>query len=336
MKTEFRMSPEARYCADTFNGAVAAAALSAAWEIGLLDELDKHQEVDLTDFAAVRRFHLPSLRGIALALSGRKIVELDRDGGVARVGPGFAEAFQTKGMFYWLTRGCGEIFTMLPQLSRDGERSGQRLRRDAAAISVACRSVARSFFDPPLFSILAGVPFRTVADLGCGSADRIITIVSHDAQRRAIGIDIADGALEVARDAVATAGVGERVTLVRDDVLNLAPDPRYAEVDLVTCFLMGHDFWPRENCVKVLHRLRDAFPNAGNLILADTCRSTGVASGEFPLFTLGFELVHSVLDQYLPTAEEWEMALADSGWSCAERRTIDLPAFSFIFRLVPA
>jgi phenylpyruvate C(3)-methyltransferase len=34
--------------------------------------------------------------------------------------------------------------------------------------------------------------------------------------------------------------------------------------------------------------------------------------------------------------DEWEVALADSGWRCVERRTIDLPAFSFIYRLVPA
>lgn len=336
MSPYLTMSPEARYCADTFNGAIAAAALSAAWEIGLLDELETHRTVDLAAFATTTGSHPPSVRSIALALSGRQIVVLDATGTVARPGPGFEEASRTKGFFYWLTRGSGEIFTTLPRLIHEDERAIRRLHRDSAAISVACRSIARTFFDPPLQEMLSGISFDTVADLGCGSADRIITIAQQHPAVRAIGIDIAQGAMMVAKGAVADAALDDRVTLIQDDVLNLAPSQAYEEVDLVTSFLMGHDFWPLEDCVKTLRRMREVFPNAKNLILGDTCRSTGVEAGQFPLFTLGFELVHAVLDQFLPTAEEWEVALADSGWRCAERRMIDLPAFSFIFRLEPA
>ena len=35
------LSKEARYCADTFNGAVAAAALGAAWDIGADEQLHR-------------------------------------------------------------------------------------------------------------------------------------------------------------------------------------------------------------------------------------------------------------------------------------------------------
>ncbi|GIF09352.1 class I SAM-dependent methyltransferase [Actinoplanes siamensis] len=336
MTVDLNLSSDARYCADTFNGAVAAAALSAAWEIGLLDELDESGLVDLSQFAERRGVHLPTLHSIVLALTGRRIATLDAERRIARPGMGFAEAFRTRGFFYWLTQGCGELFTDLPRLSSEKVRAEHGLQRDSAAISRACRSIARNFFDPPLAELLAGIEFTSLADLGCGSGDRVISIVDGHPGSRGIGIDIAQGALEVAAEAVADAGLEDRITLLRDDVLNLTPNEKFAEVDLLTSFLMGHDFWPLENCRRTLRQLREAFPNAKGLLLGDTCRSTDVAEGEYPLFTLGFELVHSTMGQFLPTLQEWETALDGSGWRCHERRLIDLPAFSFIYHLVPA
>jgi len=321
---------EARYCADTFNGAVATAALSAAWDIGLLDELADRDTVDVPEFTARTGTHPGALRKILVALSSRRIVVLDAGPNLAQRGPGFDEAFRTKGFFYWLTRGCGELFTDLTALVADADRE---MLRDSRAISVACRSIARTFFDPPLRDILDGIDFTTVADLGCGSGDRIIMLAEQRPAIRAIGVDIAQGALAVAREAVREAKLEERITLTRDDVLNMSPRPEYADVDLVTCFLMGHDFWPRDNCVKTLQQLRENFPNLRNLILGDTCRSVGVEGPDLPMFTLGFETVHAVMDQYLPTLDEWYSVIDESGWHLADQRLIDLPAFSFIFQL---
>lgn len=327
---------EARYCADTFNGAVAAAALSVAWDIGLLDELADRDAVDIPQFTARTRTHPEAVRKVLLALSSRRIVVLDAGPDLAQRGPGFDEAFRTRGFFYWLTRGCGELFTDLTTLVRDDERAGRQMRRDARAISVACRSIARTFFDPPLRDLLEGIDFTTVADLGCGSGDRIIMLAEQRPSVRAIGVDIAAGAVAVAREAVREAKLEKRITLSQDNVLEMSLRPEYADVDLVTCFLMGHDFWPRDNCVKTLRQLRENFPNLRNLVLGDTCRSVDVDGPDLPMFTLGFETVHAVMDQYLPTLDEWYSVIEESGWHLADQRLIDLPAFSFIFRLTPA
>ncbi|KAB2343771.1 MULTISPECIES: class I SAM-dependent methyltransferase [Actinomadura] len=327
---------EARYCADTFNGAVAAAALSAAWDIGLLDELADRDAVDVPEFTARTRTHPEAVRRILVALSSRRIVVVDAGPNLARRGPGFDEAFRTRGFFYWLTRGCGELFTDLTTLVRTDERADRQMRRDSRAISVACRSIARNFFDPPLRDLLDGIDYTTVADLGCGSGDRIIMLAERQPAIRAIGVDIAPGALTVAGEAVRDANLTDRITLLRDDVLNMSPRPEYADAELVTCFLMGHDFWPRDNCVKTLQKLRETFPNGRNLLLGDTCRSVGVEGPDLPMFTLGFETVHAIMDQYLPTLDEWYSVIDESGWRLADQRLIELPAFSFIFHLTPA
>ncbi|MFD2467874.1 class I SAM-dependent methyltransferase [Amycolatopsis silviterrae] len=327
---------ESRYCADTFNGAVAAAALSAAWDIGLLEELAERGAVELPEFTARTSTHPDGVRQVLAALSSRRIVVFDAGGEVVRRGPGFDEAFRTRGFFYWLTRGCGELFTDLTTLVRVEEGADRQMRRDARAISVACRSIARNFFDPPLREVLDGLDFTTVADLGCGSGDRIIMLARERPGVQAIGVDIARGALAVAGEAVREAKLEDRITLTQDDVLDMLPRPEYADVDLVTCFLMGHDFWPRDACAKTLQRLREIFPNLRGLILGDTCRSVGVEGPDLPMFTVGFETVHAIMDQYLPTLDEWYSVIAESGWHLADQRLIDLPASSFIFHLTPA
>lgn len=333
--TSTRLTSEQRYCADTFNAAVAASALSAAWETGLLDELEHHRRVDVAEFAQRQDADPAVLRVLLAALSSRRIVRFDAGTEVATVDCGFDSAYATKGFFYWLTRGCGELFsTMLPKIG-NRDRQGLQVRRDARAISVACRSIARTFFDPPFRDLIADLDFRTVADLGCGSADRLVMLARQYPGITGIGIDIAEDAIAVAKAAVGEAGLEEQISLVDDDALSLSPRPEYRDVELVTCFLMGHDFWPRENCVRSLRRLRETFPSIRYLVLGDTSASTDVSGPDYPLFTLGFETAHAVMDQYLPTLAEWESVLAESGWRIDDRRVIDLPAFSFIYRLVP-
>lgn len=327
---------ETRYCADTFNSTVAALALSTAWDIGLLDELHTNQHVDVAQFAARNNMHRPTLNYLLVAMSSRRIVELDTERDVAVPGPGFADAFLNRGFFYWLTRGCGDLLTSLPSFVEDRNGRTKSIHRDARAISVACRAIARSFFDGPLLELLDGLDTGTIADLGCGSGDRIVMLAKLMPDVRAIGIDIADDALTVAKTAISEAGMEHRVRLVEDNVLTMTPDPAYADVELVTCFLMGHDFWPREQCVRTLRRLREVFPRVRHLLLGDTCRSTGLSGTELPMFTLGFETVHAVMDQYLPTLAEWDSVLDEGGWHRVESRFIDLPAFSFIHRLRPA
>jgi SAM-dependent methyltransferase len=336
MSEENSRTAAARYCADTFNAAIAAAAVSAAWEMGLLDELERERSIDVVEFCGQRNSHRPTVQSILLALSSRSIVELSSDRSRASRGEQFDIVFQAKGFFYWLTRGCGELFSTLPSLVDDSVGRTGKIQRDSRAIGIACRDIARAFFDPPLWEIMQDVPFSRIADLGCGSGDRIATIVAANPGTRAIGIDIADGALAVAKEAIAEADLEDRITLVQDDVQHLTSRYEYDEVDLVTCFLMGHDFWPRDNAVRILTELKTVFPRAANLVLGDTCRSSGLTGAQYPMFSLGFETVHSVMDQYLPTLGEWDEIFSESGWYRADQRMIDLPAFSFIFRLTPA
>jgi len=174
---------------------------------------------------------------------------------------------------------------------------------------------------------------RLVADLGCGSGDRVIQVLSKNPHAGGIGIDISPAAVDMARREAGEAGLAERTSFVEADVLKLQPSPAFEEVDLLTCFMMGHDFWPRQSCISTLARLREAFPNVRRLILGDATRSGDIADLELPIFTLGFELAHDLMGAFLPTAQDWESVFEECGWKLRSKHPIDVAVGEIIFDL---
>jgi SAM-dependent methyltransferase len=323
-------------CAQIFNATVVAAAISASWELGILDELHEHSELDVTTFSSNRGLHEESVKAIFAALAKQEIIETDCDWTTVAPGPCFSEIYQTKGFFYWLTRGCGELFSTLAAKAPNSARVGSFIHRDMRAVGIATQDIGEIFVDPLLRSILDQLSFATAADLGCGSGHRLACMAATRPDLRGIGIDIAPAALAVARETVQEMGLVKRIDLVHADAAALTPQPEFADVELVTCFFMGHDFWPRENCVESLKRIRTAFPRIKHFLLGDTYRSEGQSYAQPPIFTLGFEVAHAVMGKYVPTLSEWMEAFEEAGWECVEQHHIDPPPFTVIFHARPA
>ena len=110
------------------------------------------------------------------------------------------------------------------------------------------------------------------------------------------------------------------------------PSPEFSQVDVIFCFFMGHDLWPRANCLSTLRGIRSVFPRAKRFLLCDTYRSDLLPSDETPIFTLGFELTHAAMGQYIPGLSEWMDLFQEAGWTCVDRRDVGIP-FSAIFDL---
>ncbi|WP_410672789.1 SAM-dependent methyltransferase [Amycolatopsis sp. cmx-4-68] len=319
--------------AGLFNSAVAAFAVATAWEVGALDVLDDGSRLDIPGFCAARDLHVPSVRSMFAALASVGVVVREGDAVVA--GPEFAEVHRAKAFFHWLTIGCGELFANMPRIVRNSGRTGEFFRRDAAAIGFACRDINRQAFDPVFAEALAGLdfPVRKVADLGCGSGGRLVQLARRFPGVRGVGVDIAPAVLRSANQHAEAEGFGGRFEFVEADVRALGPEPRFAGVELLTCFMMGHDFWPRERCVATLRMLRAAFPDVRRFLLGDTARLEGVPDREKPVFTLAFETAHDLMGVDLPTLAQWEGVFAESGWRLLRARPVEVPAASVIYEL---
>jgi SAM-dependent methyltransferase len=316
-----------------YNSAVAAWAIGAAWEVGALDELRERQTLDAEEFAARRGLDLVATVGMFRALAAVDVVE--REHTAVRVSTNFDEVYRNKSFFHWLSRGNADVFRQMPSVLAGDNAVGEIFKRDAAAIAFACREMNELCYDPTFWAAMDRLdfPFRTVADLGCGSGGRVMDVLNRYPGTRGIGIDIARPSLEVARRELAEAGLGDRAIFLEGDVLQLAPRPEYAEVDLLTSFMMGHDFWPRERCVATLRRLREVFPNVRRFLLGDATRTVGVHDADLPIFTLGFELGHDLMGSYLPTLADWDSVFEEGGWRLVRTNRIDFAVGEVIFEL---
>jgi hypothetical protein len=322
-------------CAAIFNSAIAAAAISAASELGVIDEIEQSGHLDISAFVDDRSLHGESIRAMLVALASFEIVELDDAREKVQPGPGFAEVHRLQGFFYWLVRGYGHLLTNLPDSTRNAARSGDFYHRDVRAVSLASAQMSAVSVDPLFLSIIEPLTFTATADLGCGSARRLIQMIADRPAVRGVGVDIAPAALAVARESVAAAGLTGSIGLVEASVTDLTPRPEFADVELVTCFFLGHDFWPRARCVNALRGVRQAFPHVEHFLLCDTYRSSTVPSAADQIFTLGFELTHAVMGQYLPSLAEWRDVFEESGWSSAGEHPVEVPPSTAIFHLRP-
>lgn len=343
MATNSTISDPERAIASIFNSAVAAPAIGAAWELGLLDELKDQKKVDVQAFAAKYDLDCSSIQGLVTALAVVGIVVVGRDQNTVAPGRLLDEAYRTKSLFHWLTLGSGELFSRMQHVLRNQNRTGDFYRRDSAAIAYACRDINRQYFDPVFWTAMDGLDtnFHSVVDLGHGSGERLMQILDRYPRATGIGIDLASPAVKFASAEAMHRGFGDRLSFIEGDARDLHYRDEFAQVDLLTCFMMGHDFWPRENCVATLQRLRKAFPKARRFLLGDATRillnSTGskhaVKVENVPIFTLGFEFGHAMMGVYLPTMEEWEGVFAEGGWRCLKKHLIETLSSPVIFEL---
>jgi phenylpyruvate C(3)-methyltransferase len=322
-----------------FNSTIAAASISAAFEIGLLDALKDGRPLNVTGYCGEYQLDPATVRAMLYALASFDIVRLDAASDRAWSGTLFAEVFSTKGYFMWLVRGYGKMWQDLGVLARRGHQLSEPSNSDTAArdgmsIARASRDYGANFVDRHFDQLLDVEEFSVVADLGCGSAGRLQRILGRYANARGIGIDINSGTVELARDAVNRASGSDRLRIVQADVRHLAPSPQFREVDVLLCFFMGHDLWPRPQCVAVFRSLLKIFPAVKRFLFCDTYRSDAPPSSSLPTFTLGFEVSHAVMGQYIPTEAEWIELFEESGWYSAEKCPIDIP-FSSMFDLRP-
>ena len=171
-----------------FNSAVAAFAISAAWELGALDKLRDDGELDVAAFAQFRGLDVASTVGMFRALASVHVVE--RDDTKVTVGRHFDEVYRNRSFFHFATRGCGELFRQMPSVLVKQNRVGKFYRRDPAAIAYACREINQICYQPAFLDAMDRLDFEftRVVDLGCGSGGRVIDSLNRILELELAGV----------------------------------------------------------------------------------------------------------------------------------------------------
>lgn len=322
-----------------FNATIAGAAIAAALELGITDELKNVGVLNIPVFCSMHDLDAGCVLQIIRALAAFDIACLDSETQLITPGPAFQQLDSDNGYFLWLVGGYGYALQNLAGLARRSSSSSSvdgrlLVNRNGRAVSLAAKHYGVNYVDREFLAALGPCEDDVIADLGCGSAARLIDIVVRYPGVRGIGIDIDPSAISVARETIKLSGFDNHIQLVCADVRKLNPDAAFAPVTVLTSFFMGHDLWPKAHCLEVLQILRRCFPKVKRLLLCDTYLSECFATKDLPIFTLGFELLHAVMRQQIPTRSQWMDLFAESSWECVNIRPIGIP-YSVIFELNP-
>jgi histidinol-phosphate aminotransferase len=325
--------------ADLFNGYVGAKVAVAMHELGLFAELSTGERTATGDLAA-RLGADPVLLGALLEVA-RRLGYLERDGGdgIALTREG-AELARLQGFFTWAVGGYGDLLGQLAPMARRSRTFAVDVFRDEGKVAVGAGEVDAALMVPILDDVLDSLELRLIADLGCGNAARLIRLCQRRPGLAGIGVDVSEDACALAREAVASAGLQARISIVRGDALALQgeaarPAAATGEVDLVCSFFMLHDLLARyERPSAALRALRGAFPTTRYFLLADTVRSAADEDAGLPIFSLGFELVHTFMNVPLYTKECYEAFFVEAELTIESCRPFGAPS-SWLYLLRP-
>lgn len=226
------------------------------------------------------------------------------------------------------------LYELVPTL-REEKRYGVDFIRRGDLVAKGSYYTGRQNY-PWVVSELSRLGVKTVADLGCGSADVLIAFCSLDGELRGVGIDIAPGALEEARRRVEAAGLADRIRLQQGDLTR--PESFEAEVEDVQAFngiMVFHEFLRdgEDAVVEIFQRMKRRFPGR-YLLVGEFDR---VSDEEFRAMPYP-DRIHPLFYQYVIHPLTWQgLPISKASWlRLFERAGLDVVTVKddFPFRLV--
>jgi hypothetical protein len=309
---------------ELFNGYVGAGVAFALEQNGVLDVLRQRGSVSHEELSRLTSTRPDRLRTLIDAAVRLRLI--DRRSDCLSLTASGLELARHVGYFVWVVGGCGGVVGSLGDWARGERQFGVDIHRDMVQVAAGSARCDEAFMAPILRQVLDHLDFRCVADLGCGDATRLVRICDRYPATLGLGVEISPDACRVARERVAEAGMGGRVHVWQGDATDFAAERELREqVDLVCSFLLLHDLFAAMSPPEALFaRLRETFPNARRYLFADT-NAMPWDGREPAIFTVGFELVHGVMDVPLRTVEEYEQIIARSGLVLERRLPFGVP-----------
>jgi histidinol-phosphate aminotransferase len=297
----------------------------AAHELGLWREFeaDPERALDVEAFVADRGLDARNTFGIVDHLARRRVLE--RCPGVApryRLGPLGRELIGDRWYAYivYYVGGYGRVLSALSSLANGSSRYGEDVVRDTAYVArgTEMMSVTRhhASYEVVLDRAERLRPAR-IADVGCGSASFLIRLVERCRCDYGLGIDVSEAVCRMAGENVRTAGLEDRVDILRcdmRDVLEARPDLA-GSFDVVTAMMVAHESLSdgEDRAVELLRTLSGLLtPGRGALLILDK-QTDLLDSGQAPAYLTEYKLAHDVTGQDLCSARRWRELIERAG-----------------------
>ena len=235
---------------------------------------------------------------------------------------------KNKGFFTWAIGGYSPLLESTERFLEVPNTNWQPyVRGNYVAIgSDECnQGLMQKIFD----KVIDNFDVASLADLGCGNAGRLVTLLKRKPNLRGVGVDINEQAIEVAKVNRKQNNLEKRLHLVCENIFTsiTKPSPELKEVELVMSFMLLHDLFNIKGLDgKLFPKMKKAFPNAKYFILADTCLDEEKRNfDDMPIFTMGYELVHSLRGINLFSLSYYKHQFAKQGLRLVKQYDFGVP-----------
>jgi precorrin-6B methylase 2 len=304
-------------------GYVSSTCLWTLLNISFFDDLAAKGELNLDAFASEKNLDPYILHSICDYLDGLKFVRVE--GGVCRLdkkGRRFLE--EPRGLFD-LLYGYEPIFYALEDLLARRKVYKRDVDRRGAAVARGSGELGRQLPFPVMQDMIKKHGFTTALDIGCGDAE-FLALLCEDPNMRCWGFDLSPEAVRYAKEYVAKAGLGDRITVYEGDMFHLAERPsEWPRAEVFTAMDVFHEYLygGQERIAKLLATLKKNFPDR-RLLVAEFCRQPHERLRKRPTAFLEHHLFHNLTQQVILSQKEWEDMFHAAGYQIAERRVFDL------------
>lgn len=274
-------------------------------------------DVDVPEAALVR--YLDALESAGIVI---------REGaGRYRACPDFATVLHQAGYVSWTMNANRPFVEHAREFFTDWEQASRTYLRDFREVAVSSQWMGSYAFYPAALGTIIDAKPRKVVDLGAGTCRLLINVLDAVPGSTGVGLDLAADACRAAEEAVAQAGMSERITVVERPIQSIATNPKIIkDADVIHAGFVFHDMLPEEEdvCDEVLAKCREALTPDGFLAITDAVPY--LRNDRERRFSTAVSYFHGeFMHRRLQTEEQWIERLRSAGFSDVSSVTLAFP-----------
>lgn len=240
------------------NGYIRSHLIFAMHEVGVFETLKNKSDLTSDEIAKLNNLNPILLKGVLNFLyhADKIIIKKDNKFSLTTFGKEnlFTDALLT--MSFGAVGAYSCILTELVPSLRNEKKYGVDYIRSGDLIAKGSYYTGRKNY-PWVIENMKKLGIKKVADLGCGSADVLISLCEEDKNLMGVGVDISNDALKEAKKRINKKGFDKRISLVQGDLYKPETfSKELSDVDGFNAIMVMHEFL-RDGKEKVIQMFKN-------------------------------------------------------------------------------
>ena len=306
---------------EMIRGYLETTTMHALLNVGLIDEMQRMQSVDIDEFATRKNLEPAVLEPLCEAFYCLGMFE--KDGPAYTLSPKGRSIVEVMRGWLEVCYGYSEVFQSLEPLIRKQKVYGRDLYRRSDFVARGSGEMENLLFFPMANDIIKAGGYRRVLDLGCGDGTFLRMLCGLNPDVRCFGIDLAPAAVEEGNCLLREAGLQDRVQLMAMDISKI-DQAGLPAIDVATVFFVLHEllYFGEDVLLNFLRDFRRLFP-ATPLIAFEAVRPSIEELRRHPGISVYYFLYHDLTQQKPVDAATWKSLFRKAGFESVEERQLD-------------